>query len=101
MKIRTNLPPEVHGFRYVVNSHFIELEDDKGNTIRLKAKSMLKGTCQLCGGSVLVESRIGSMRCPHCGGEVEWVWGKAQLSFVPEAESDFVSPPQLFEDPDT
>jgi len=88
--LHTHVPDWVKGFRYVKNHHFIELEDKHGNVHRLAALSLIKGVCTACGGEVFVRSRLGAMVCPHCAcGEMNWVWGTAQLSFVPELESNF------------
>lgn len=92
MKIQTHLPDDIHAFRYVKNSHYIELEDSNKNVIKLVAKSMVKGVCTKCNETIWAETRSGLMRCPHCVSNVKWVWGKAQLVFVPEEESEFTSP---------
>jgi hypothetical protein len=92
MIVRTSLPSSIRSFKYVKNHHYIELEDEHGNKIRLIAMSLLKGTCTHCNNDVYVKTRIGAMTCPHClVASVNWVWGDAQLSFVPEKESAFVS----------
>lgn len=88
-----HLPPEIKRFTYVRNHHYIELTDAHGHTLRLVAKSLIKGVCRSCSHEVLVESRIGDMACPHCRGPMEWVWGKAQLHFAPETEATFTSGP--------
>lgn len=72
--------------KYVVGE-YLELEDAEGNVHRFEAKALIKGECNACEQTVYAESRIGSMTCPHCGdGEVEWTWGQARISFVPESE---------------
>lgn len=90
--------PQLKSVLYVRNHHFIELTDEQGNTIRLIAKSMIRGLCKTCGQTIYAETRSGAMTCPHCFGAVGWVWGKAQISFVPEDESSF-SMPAMYPDP--
>ena len=89
MKITTNLPKSVHSFKYVKNSHYIELEDDSGKKTKLLASSLIRGECQDCFYEFYSPSNQGKLSCPSCNGTVEWVWGKVQLCFVPEKESDF------------
>lgn len=92
MRLRANLPPGWRVVNYVANHHYIELEDDQGNTYKVMATDLIKGTCTSCKNSIYVESRIGAMACPHCqSGTVNWVWGEAKISFVPEPHSRFIS----------
>jgi hypothetical protein len=92
MTIRANLPVGWKVLNYKPNHHYIELEDDEGNTHRLLATDLIKGICSTCKQAIYVETRIGAMACPHCiTGVVTWVWGNVKLSFVPEPGSRFVS----------
>jgi len=95
IEFRTHLPKEMGSVKYVRNHHYIEFTDADGNVLKLVAKSLVKGKCSSsgCAGEIFVESRLGSMICPHCQSAVNWVWGKAQLSFVPEIEARFSSGP--------
>lgn len=100
VRLTASLPGWVRGFRYVRNHHFIELEDKHGNKVKLHALSLIRGVCLSCGGEVFVKARLGAMTCPHCViGAVEWVWGEAQLSFVPEAEASFITEDLAPKDP--
>jgi len=108
MRVRAVLPPGWRVVNYVPNHHYIELEDDAGNTYRVLATDLIKGVCRSCNLSVFVESRIGTMACPHCvTSTIEWIWGEAKIAFVPELTSKFVtsSPPPpvstIGEDEDT
>lgn len=95
LEVRAVLPREIRSFLYVRNHHYIELTDAEGHTIKLVAKSMIRGDCKACSQPVYVESRIGAMTCPHCFGSIGWVWGKAQMAFVPEVESEFITPASI------
>jgi len=90
VKITTNLPDDVHGIVYVKNTHFIELEDDKGNRTKLNASGLLIGQCQECKERVVALTNQGKMTCTHCGSAVKWAWTRPQLAFVPEHESKFL-----------
>jgi DNA-directed RNA polymerase subunit RPC12/RpoP len=91
MKIRAELPPAVHGLRYVTNSHFLELEDDKGHTTRMLPRSFCKYVCSKCQVVFFMTSNFGAVRCPCCGdaSTVKSAWGSFQIGFMPEEESEF------------
>jgi DNA-directed RNA polymerase subunit RPC12/RpoP len=92
MKIRANLPDDIHGFRYVTNSHFVEVEDENGNTAHLLPTGIVKYKCEGCDTEFFMGSNHGVVKCPVCGlQKAKPCWGKVQLSFVPEKESDFKS----------
>ncbi len=91
MKIRADLPPAVHGLRYVTNSHFLELEDDKGNKTRMLPRSFCKYVCDKCQAVFFMTSNFGQVRCPCCGdpAAIKSAWGSFQIGFMPEDESEF------------
>lgn len=91
MKIRFDLPKDIHGVRYVVNSHFMEIEDKDGHVARLLPTGLVKYRCEDCGEEFMMTSNHGDLTCPICGarGQAKPCWGRVQLSFVPENESDF------------
>lgn len=91
MRVTTALPEEVHGFRYVKNHHYIELEDKAGNRVRLNASAILIGVCDACKEKCVALTNMGDMRCTHCGGEVKWAWHRPQLAFIPEKASSFLA----------
>ena len=91
--LRACLPRGMKVKQYVPNHHFIELEDADGNTVMLPAVSLIKGVCTICAQEMWVKSRLGDMKCLHCQGTVNWLWGHGQLAFVPERESRFSSVP--------
>ena len=91
------LPP---GMKVRMVDHYLEFIDADGNIVRLAAKSLLKGECHDCLQTIYVETRMGTMTCPHCHGRVIWQWGKAQLSFVPAQEEKFTSFPSVLLDED-
>jgi hypothetical protein len=97
--LRACLPEGWKVRNYVKNHHYIELEDDEGNTYRVMATDLIRGVCIGCKMSFYVEARYGEMCCPHCRGGVNWVWGDAKLAFVPEVGSQFKSsappPPKI------
>jgi len=82
----------------MANHHYVELEDPDGEIVRLPATSLVKGRCHDCNQVFFVESRIGAMNCPHCGGGVEWVWGRARLVFIAESDARFSTVPPPPED---
>lgn len=90
VKLTAVLPPNVKGLRYVKNHHFIELEDSKGNKIKLNASGILVGLCADCNTTVFALHNAGLMACTHCSGRVKWAWSKPQLSFIAEHESEFM-----------
>ncbi len=77
------------------NHHFIELEDSKGNKVKLNASGLLVGNCTECEMQVFAISNSGHMACTHCGGAVKWAWSKPQLSFIAEHESEFMGMDRL------
>jgi hypothetical protein len=92
MKVTYQLPPGIKGFHYAPNHHYVELEDETGKTLHMPAQGVMAhrcGTCQFVWWT-------GSNRCSFCpscaSGEVQRVWGKMQIAFVPEEESDFKPP---------
>lgn len=91
--VRARLPAGWKLRRYVANHHYVEIEDPNGEVVRLPATSLVKGECRDCSQVFFVESRLGAMTCPHCGGGVSWVWGRARLAFIAEAEAHFQSIP--------
>ena len=93
MKIRTNLPECIKKFNYAKNSHYIELENFKGQKTRLEADALIKGVCEECEQEFFVKSNMGLMICPHCCSKnVKWKWLEPQLSFVPTKKESFVCP---------
>lgn len=91
--VRARLPQGWKLRRYVANHHYVELEDPNGDVVRLPATSLVKGQCTDCNQVFFVESRIGAMMCPHCGGGVNWVWGRARLAFIAESDARFTTVP--------
>lgn len=87
--VRARLPLGWKVRNYVLNHHYVELEGPDGQVIRLDAKSLVQGTCKVCTATFYTETRMGDMKCPHCSGEVVWVWGKARLAFLAESDSTF------------
>lgn len=88
-RVTHRLPSSVKEFTWRRNHHWIELEDEDGNRVRLEAISLIKGQCTACKLTVYAMSRYGRMVCPHCASRVAWVWGRGQLAFVPEGETEF------------
>ena len=91
-KIRTHLPEDIHGVRYVKNTHFLEIEDDKERVWRGGATGVVKYVCKVCKGFLYSPSNYGRIPCnlPGCGQSMmDPQWHKPQLSFVPEEVSDF------------
>jgi hypothetical protein len=89
------LPRGLRGFRYVKNHHYLELEDEKGNELHLPAHGVMRHYCSGCKNRWWTESNVCNF-CPSCGGtDVEKSWGRLQVAFVPERESEFAAPEDL------
>ena len=88
MKIETDLPDDVKGFEYFVNSHYLKITKFSGDTIKLVPASLLRGECEECHNVCYVESNYGEMACPHCRGKVDWIWSETKMAFVPEHVHD-------------
>lgn len=92
MKIRTHLPRWL-GFKYMPNHHYVELEDSDGNKAHLPAHGIMHHDCNACRAKWWTESNVCSF-CPSCGSQdVSKKWGRLQVAFMPEAETDFASMP--------
>jgi hypothetical protein len=91
MQFTYKMPDDVRGVRYVANHHYVELEDKQGRKSKMPATAVLKCVCigEHCGAVFFVSSNMGSLNCPHCGGPTTKIWGKMQIGFIPEDESDF------------
>ena len=89
--IRTQFPPGVKGFKYMGNSHFIELVDKEGGVIRANATGLVRYDCATCKSAFFMMSNHGDLSCPSCRtiGSAKPMWVTPQLSFVPEEPSDF------------
>lgn len=88
---QADLPEHIVGVEYAENNHHIKLINKFGDELKLDADHMVKYTCDACGDQLFARSNHGSLKCPYCGGNMEPVWGSAQLCFIPEEESDFRS----------
>lgn len=75
-------------------SFFIEISDDQGNKSRLDATSTMLCHCAHCASDFMVFKNSGRIMCPHCMGRSEATWGRLQIAFIPENESDFPAPPR-------
>lgn len=87
MKFETNVTEVVRGVAYVTNHHYVKLTDKDNKSSTCFARGLLRCACTRCHETFYVETNLGSMTCPHCGGDARTVWGRMQLSFVPERES--------------
>jgi len=96
IRIGYKLPKGVRKFSYAPNHHYVELEDDHGRRTHLPATDLMRVSCSACRFFFFVASNYGLQTCPHCSatGTLEKTWGKMQIAFVPEDESDFEPPPQ-------
>lgn len=90
MKIETSLPDEINAFQYVKNSHYIKMQDNEKREIKLCAKQVMRGECPKCRYSYYTEMPPQDEHCPRCLTAMTWAWGRAQISFIPEDESDFM-----------
>ena len=98
MKLSANLPDEISSLTYTKNHHYIELKDVNGKKTKLIPNDLIKCECKGCKFVFYSESNHGITKCPICGGKIVTAWGKVQLCFVPEKETDFLAPPK--KDPD-
>lgn len=89
--VRTHFPDGVKGFKYMANSHFIELVDKTGNKVKANATGLVKYDCEECQNVFFMMSNHGELTCPTCQrpASAKPTWVVPQLSFVPEEQSDF------------
>lgn len=87
--VTAKLPASVRSFKWVRNHHYVQLEDEQDNKVKLHAGGILRGTCTACNQVNYAASHQGAMVCTHCLGAVKWQWTKPQIAFVPESESQF------------
>ncbi len=90
VSVSASLPSTVRSFTWVRNHHYVQLEDEKGNTIKLHAGGVLRGECTECKAISFCTRHEGAMVCPHCLGKMSWEWSKIQLAFLPEHEAQFM-----------
>jgi hypothetical protein len=88
--VTTKLPANVRSFMWVRNHHYVQLEDEEGNTVKLHAGGLLRGVCTQCNEVNFASSNQGAMVCTHCLSPVQWQWTKPQIAFVPEHEAKFL-----------
>lgn len=89
VNVKAALPATVRRFSWTRNHHFVELEDEHGNTVKLHAGGVLRGECTACKSVVFATTHQGAMVCPHCLSAVKWAWSKIQLAFLPEEQAKF------------
>jgi len=91
LDVRTQFPEGVKGFKYMGNSHFIELVDKEGRTVKANATGLVRYDCEKCKDVFFMMSNHGDLSCPACRsmGSAHPTWVVPQLSFVPEEASDF------------
>jgi hypothetical protein len=89
--VRTRFPEGVKGFKYMGNSHFIELVDKDGHVVKANATGLVRYDCAHCSGVFFMMSNHGDLSCPECrkSSSAKPTWVVPQLSFVPEEQSDF------------
>ena len=64
----------------------IEYPDGNGERTCVVADDWLLGHCNSCGGQFMVESNVGSLRCPYGCLDVKimWMWVKHKTVYIPE-----------------
>ena len=87
--LKTSLPECVVGVTYAENNHHITLINRLGEEVKLDATGLVKYACGKCSNVFYAASNHGSMKCPLCGGPMTTEWGKLQICFVPEKETEF------------
>lgn len=100
--VSANLPPNIRAFTWVRNHHYVKLEDEQGNEVKLHAGGLLRGVCVSASQHVVfAATHEGAMICPHCLSAVKWQWTKPQIAFVPEHEATFMGfdAPQIDQPP--
>ena len=97
VRITYKLPDGIKGFRYVKNHHYVELEDDHGQSVHLPAEGIMRHACLKCQFSWWTVTNQCQF-CPTCGHtEVVRKWGKLQIAFVPDKESTFIPAEDLLD----
>ena len=88
------LPNTINTFEYTRNHHFIRLSLKDGKSLKLVAQSRMLYFCPAGCLEFLTESNHGEIKCPICGTKMKSKWGKEQVCFVPDDDSDFEFPPK-------
>lgn len=86
------LPRVVNTMAYVRNHHFIRFASKDGRELKLIPQGRLEYHCTECTFEMLTGSNFGELKCPVCHSPMKQRWGREQVCFVPEAESDFEFP---------
>jgi uncharacterized Zn finger protein (UPF0148 family) len=83
------LPEHINTFEYTRNHHFVRLGRKDGSEVKLLAGSKMLYACPNKCMEFLTESNHGVLKCPLCGDTMTSAWGREQVCFIPEKESDF------------
>ena len=86
------LPEEVNTFEYTRNHHFIRFAKKDGTQLKLIPASQMLYSCPAGCVDFLTDSNHGPLKCPICGTAMVSKWGKEQVCFIPEEETDFEFP---------
>ena len=89
IQVEFGMPAEVQAVHYARNSHYIKLTDCKKRTTKLFAKKTMRFKCSGCGWSMIAENMDEQLPCPKCSNPLDAQWGKLQLCFLPDDESEF------------
>jgi len=92
VSIEAILPESINTFEYTKNHHYIRLSKKEGAALKLIPSDQMLYVCP--GGCMdfLTNSNHGTLRCPVCGAKMKSGWGRKQVCFIPERESDFEFP---------
>jgi len=94
IEVTAVLPASVNTFEYTRNHHFIRFAKKDGTHIKLVPESRMLYSCPIGCIEFLTDSNHGDLKCPICGGPMKSSWGKEQVCFVPEKDTDFEFPPK-------
>ena len=86
------LPAGINTFEYTRNHHFIRFAKKDGTEVKLIPESRMLYSCPAGCVDFLTSSNHGPLKCPICGMPMQSKWGKEQVCFVPEEETDFEFP---------
>jgi len=89
LEVSAMIPDGVNRFEYVRNHHYIKLARKDGREIKLIPEGRLRYYCEACTFDMITNSNHGELKCPVCGTKMVSQWGKEQICFIPEKESDF------------
>ena len=92
LEVTAVLPVGVNTIEYTRNHHFIRFAKKDGTQVKLIPESQMLYCCPEGCVEFFTSSNHGPLKCPICGVIMKSKWGKEQVCFVPDGESEFEFP---------